>query len=79
MSTRELRRVEVLAQVKSKTLKVVDAARLVGVSYRQVQRKWVPPNTHPWREAARRGVQRRARELEVIAARASSARPSASL
>jgi len=44
----------------------------------QKQRKWVPPNNHPWREAARRGVQRRARKLEVIAARASSARPSAS-
>jgi transposase len=43
----------------------------------QVQRKWVPPNNHPWREAARRGEQRRDRKLEAIAARASSARPSA--
>jgi transposase len=40
MSVRELRRVEVLARVKSKTLKVVDAASLVGVSYRQAKRLW---------------------------------------
>ncbi len=40
MSQRELRRVEVLARVKSKELKVVDAARLVGVSYRQAKRLW---------------------------------------
>src|SRR5229473_3002489 len=40
MSQRELRRVEVLARVKSKELKVVDAASLVGVSYRQAKRLW---------------------------------------
>jgi transposase len=40
MSRRELRRVEVLARVKSKELKVVDAASLVGVSYRQGKRLW---------------------------------------
>jgi hypothetical protein len=40
MSRKELRRVEVLARVKSKELKVVDAARLVGVSYRQGKRLW---------------------------------------
>jgi transposase len=40
MSVEELRRVEVLARVKSKTLKVVDAASLVGVSYRQAKRLW---------------------------------------
>jgi transposase len=43
----------------------------------QVQRKWVPPSNHPWREAARRGEQRRDRKLAAVAARASSARPSA--
>ena len=43
----------------------------------QVQRKWVPPNNHPWREAARRGEQRRDRKLAAMVARASSARPSA--
>jgi transposase len=40
MSQRELRRVEVLARVKSRELKVVDAASLVGVSYRQAKRLW---------------------------------------
>jgi len=40
MSGRELRRVEVLARVKSKELKVADAASLVGVSYRQAKRLW---------------------------------------
>jgi transposase len=40
MSQRELRRVEVLARVKSKELKVVDAASLVGVGYRQAKRLW---------------------------------------
>jgi transposase len=40
MSLRELRRVEVLARVKSKELKVTDAASLVGVSYRQAKRLW---------------------------------------
>jgi transposase len=40
MSQRELRRVEVLARVKSKELKVVDVASLVGVSYRQAKRLW---------------------------------------
>jgi len=44
----------------------------------QVQRKWVPPSNHPWREAARRGEQQRARKLAAMAARASLAWPSAS-
>src|ERR1017187_846079 len=38
MSQKELRRVEVLARVKSRELKVVDAASLMGVSYRQARR-----------------------------------------
>jgi transposase len=44
----------------------------------QVQRKWVPPSNHPWREAARRGEQQRDRKLAEIAARPSSAWPCAS-
>jgi transposase len=40
MSQRELRRVEVLVRVKSKELQVVDAASLMGVSYRQAKRLW---------------------------------------
>jgi hypothetical protein len=40
MSQEELRRVEVLARVRSKQLRVVDASRLLGVSYRQAKRLW---------------------------------------
>jgi transposase len=44
----------------------------------RVQRKWVPPSNHPWREAARRGKQQRERKLAAIAAGPSSAWPCAS-
>jgi len=40
MSARELRRVEVLGQVKAGTLRVIDAATVLGVSYRQAKRLW---------------------------------------
>ena len=40
MSKRELNRVEVLARVKSRQLRVVDAARLMRVSFRQAKRLW---------------------------------------
>jgi len=40
MSKRELARVGVLARVKSQELRVVDAAVLVGRSYRQAKRLW---------------------------------------
>ena len=40
MSKRELGRVEVLARVKSGELRLVDAAVLMGVSYRQTKRLW---------------------------------------
>src|SRR6202171_4669199 len=40
MSKRELRRVEVLARVRSQKLRIVDAGRLIGVSYRQAKRLW---------------------------------------
>src|SRR5215471_15165564 len=40
MSQEELRRVEVLARVRSNQLGVVDASRLLGVSYRQAKRLW---------------------------------------
>jgi hypothetical protein len=35
----------------------------------QVQRKWVPPSNHPWREAARRGQRQRERKLAAITQR----------
>jgi hypothetical protein len=40
MSKRELGRVGVLARVKSRDLRVVDAAALMRVSYRQAKRLW---------------------------------------
>jgi transposase len=40
MSQEELRRVEVLARVRSRQLRVIDASRLLGVSYRQAKRLW---------------------------------------
>ena len=40
MSKRELGRVEVLARVRSQQLRVVDAARLMRLSYRQAKRLW---------------------------------------
>jgi transposase len=40
MSRRELRRVEVLARVRSKQLRIVDASQLMHVSYRQAKRLW---------------------------------------
>ena len=40
MSKRELGRVEVLARVRSKQLRLVDASRLMHLSYRQARRLW---------------------------------------
>jgi len=40
MSAEELRRVEVLARVRSAQLRVIDASRLLRVSYRQTERLW---------------------------------------
>ena len=40
MSKRELSRVEVLARVKRRELRVVDAAALMRLSYRQGKRLW---------------------------------------
>src|SRR5467141_5301285 len=54
MSKRELGRVEVLARVRSKQLRVVDAGRLVEVSYRQAKRLW-----KRYREEGAAGLQHR--------------------
>ncbi len=40
MSDKELRRAEVLARVKAGELKLVNAAELMELSYRQVKRLW---------------------------------------
>ena len=54
MSTRELRRAEVLARVKSQTLRLVDAAKILEVSYRQAKRLW-----QRYREEGAQGLQHR--------------------
>ena len=54
MSQKELRRVEVLARVKSRELKVVDAASLVEVSYRHAKRLW-----KRYREEGAKGLRHR--------------------
>jgi len=43
----------------------------------RAKRKWVPPADHPWREAARRGAQRKARREALTLPRPSLALPSA--
>ena len=40
LSVKERRRMELLSRVKGKGLKLVEAARLLGLSYRQVKRVW---------------------------------------
>jgi transposase len=54
MSKGELKRVEVLARVKSGQLQVVDAVPLLGVSYRQAKRLW-----KRYREEGPAGLQHR--------------------
>ena len=65
MSERELRRVEVLARVKSKELKVGDAASLVGVSYRQAKRLW-----KRYREEGAKGLKHRSAGRASVRAKA---------
>jgi transposase len=56
MSQEELRRVEVLARVRSHQLRVSDAARLMRVSYRQAKRLW-----KRYREEGAGGLKHRSR------------------
>src|SRR5260370_35835837 len=54
MSKRELGRIEVVAGVRSKKLQVVDAGRLMRVSYRQAKRLW-----KRYREEGSKGLKHR--------------------
>ena len=54
MSKRELERVEVLARVRSRQLRLVDAGRLMRVCYRQAKRLW-----RRYREEGAAGLQHR--------------------
>jgi dUTPase len=61
MSKRELGRVEVLARVRGKQLGVVDAARLMRVSYRQAKRLW-----KRYREEGAAGLKHRSAETNEL-------------
>lgn len=54
MSTRELRRAEVLGRVKCRTVRLIDAAKILEVSYRQAKRLW-----RRYREEGAKGLQHR--------------------
>lgn len=54
MSSKELRRVEVMGRVKSGTLKLVEAAELLAISYRQSKRVW-----QRYQQEGRQGLQHR--------------------
>jgi molybdenum-dependent DNA-binding transcriptional regulator ModE len=54
MSTRELRRAEVLGRVKGQTLRLVDAAKMLELSYRQAKRLW-----QRYRDEGAKGLQHR--------------------
>jgi len=54
MSTRELRRAEVLGRVKGQKLRLVDAAKMLELSYRQAKRLW-----QRYREEGSKGLQHR--------------------
>src|SRR5260370_31307754 len=54
MSTRELRRAEVLGRVKGQTLRLVDEAKMLELSYRQAKRLW-----QRYREEGAKGLQHR--------------------
>ena len=58
MSKRELERVEALARVQSKQLLVIDAGRLMQVSYRQAKRLW-----KRYREEGAAGLQQTSEHL----------------
>ena len=52
MSARELERVEVMGRVAKKELKLIDAAAMLQLSYRQVKRLW-----RRYRQKGRQGLQ----------------------
>lgn len=69
MSRGELRRVEVMARVGSEELRVVDAARILGLSYRQGKRLW-----RRYREEGAAGLQHRSAGRESNRAKAKKLR-----
>jgi hypothetical protein len=74
---RALRFQEIAAPVKTQALEAEVKSNGPRVVVPAV-RKWVPAANHPWREAARRAVQKRGSQLAAAAPRPSLAWPSAS-
>jgi hypothetical protein len=73
-----LRWKEIPAPVPPRALKIEASAQQTGQIKPPTTRKnWVPPANHPWRQAARRGAERRAEKLAAVAAQPSLAQPSA--
>jgi transposase len=70
-----LRWQEIAAPAQPSALAAVPASEAKRVSVSTARRKWVPPANHPWREAARREMQKRG--LQGVAPRPSLALPSA--
>ena len=64
MSTRELRRAEVLGRVKGQALRLVDAAQMLELSYRQTMRLW-----QRYREEGAKGLQHRSAGRSSIRAK----------
>ena len=69
MSKQELRRVEVFSRVASKELKLVDAAQLIELSYRQTKRIW-----QRYQKEGAEGLQHRSAGVESNRARPSQFR-----
>ena len=75
---RALRWQEIPAPARPSVLDVGPTSERKRVPVSTVKRKWVPPADHPWREAARRGAERRALRERPATARPPLALPSAS-
>jgi transposase len=69
---------EIAAPVPPRASQPQPVMERAAVASPTVKRKWVPPADHPWREAGRRAIERRAQTGTLAATRASLALPSAS-
>jgi len=75
---RTLRWQEIPAPARPSVLDAGPTSERKRIPVSTAKRKWVPPADHPWREAARRGAQRKARREALSLPRPSLALPSAS-
>jgi len=75
---RALRWQEIPASARPSALQAGPTSEPKRVPVSSAKRKWVPPANHPWREAARREMQKRALGKMAVATRPSLAWPGAS-